>query len=368
MKAQLKAILPGFVILAVSLSFPSWVNASAKFSIYETKWISIGAGLRTSFSAVEDAAPSGSDYSTDFELENIRLYLNGQVHKFIKFEFNTERQPGDDIRVLDAIAKFEFADLFNIWGGRLLPPSDRSNLDGPFYLNAFDFPFVQAYPATFAGRDDGAAVWGQIGGGKFKYQIGLFEGRDGGSNQDDSLLFAGRLTVNLWDPEPGYYNSSTYYGDKDVLALGLVGMHQEDGAGTAQRQGDFTGWNVDFLLEKNLDKFGVVTLEAAYYDYDLDGVADGSLIDGEAFFVLASYLFPQKVGWGRFEPLFRYQQFDRDDSNRVGQRGDRERYEVNLNYIIDGHNARVSLVFANEDTGPENEDINIFKIGVQIQL
>ncbi len=74
------------------------------------------------------------------------------------------------------------------------------------------------------------------------------------------------------------------------------------------------------------------------------------------------------MGWGRFEPLFRYQQFDRDDSNRARQRGDRERYEVNLNYIFDGHNARVSLVFANKDPGPENEDINIFKIGVQIQL
>lgn len=73
------------------------------------------------------------------------------------FEFNTEKDADDDIRVLDGIAKFQFNDLVNIRAGRLLPPSDRSNLSGPYYLNAVDYPFVQNYPAIFAGRDNGAA-------------------------------------------------------------------------------------------------------------------------------------------------------------------------------------------------------------------
>jgi hypothetical protein len=361
------------IILTMALSFPSLVKAGAKISIDDTKWVSIGAGLRTSFRATEDAASGGSDYSKDFEVDNIRLYLNGQVYKGIKFEFNTERDD-DSIRVLDAIGKLEFFDLLNIWGGRLLPPSDRSNLDGPFYLNAWDFPFVQAYPAVFAGRDDGVAVWGQIGGGRYKYQIGAFQGRDdasalgGDPNQDDNLLYAGRLTFNFWDPEPGYYNSSIYYGDKDVLALGLVAQYQSDGAGTAKRPGNFKGFNVDFLLEKNLGTYGVVNLEAAYYNYDLDDVPDATLIQGDSYFVLASYLFPNKIGWGRFEPLVRYQHFDRDDGNIEGQRGDRERYEVGVNYIIDGHNARLSTFWAHEDPGPTMKSRNIFLIGLQLQI
>ena len=54
------------------------VQAGATFKIDETKWISIGAGLRTSFSAREDAAGARSDkWSKDFRIDNLRLYING---------------------------------------------------------------------------------------------------------------------------------------------------------------------------------------------------------------------------------------------------------------------------------------------------
>jgi hypothetical protein len=73
--------------------------------------VSIGAGFRTSFTATEEAA-AGTKWSNDFSLDNMRLYLNAQIHEYIKLEFNTECQfcgsNGGDIKVLDAIGKFEF--------------------------------------------------------------------------------------------------------------------------------------------------------------------------------------------------------------------------------------------------------------------
>lgn len=338
------------------------VAHAAKFSIDDTKWISVGAGLRTSFNAFQNAAPDGKSYSKDFELDSIRLYLNGQIHKYIKFTFNTERQSEDNIRVLDGIAQFEFSDLVNVWAGRFLPPSDRSNLSGPYYLNTWNFPFVQNYPAIFAGRDDGAAFWGQIGGGQFKYQAGAFKGRKGGPNQSDNLLYAGRLTYNFWDPEPGYYNSSTYYGAKDILAIGLVGQFQKDGAGTEAAPGDFRGWNVDALMEKKLPGVGVVTLEGAYYSYNTDDKPDAVLIQGHGYFGLASYLFPEKIGIGQLQPNVRYERLDRDTG------GAHKRWDVGLNYVIDGHNARVSLIYGREDPGPGLNSFNSFQLGVQLQI
>lgn len=347
-------------------------HAGGTIKINDEKWVSIGAGLRTSFSSVEHAAPNGSDASKDFAIDNIRLYVNGQVTNNIQLEFNTERDASnnDAVRVLDAVAKIGFDGLFNVWMGRFLPPSDRSNLDGPFYLNIYDFPFVQAYPAIFAGRDDGAALWGQTGGGKFKYQIGAFQGRNGvgTSNTSDNLLYAARLTYNFWDPEPGYYNSSTYYGAKDILALGVAAMSQNDGAGTPAAKGDFTGWNIDALLEKKLADDGVATLEGAYYHYDLGGIVDATLTQGKSYFVLASYLFPQKVGMGRFQPQLRYQNFDRDASNAVGNRGTHSRTDVGVSYIIDGHNARMSLIYANEDPGPGASSFSSVRLGLQLQI
>jgi hypothetical protein len=350
------------------------VHAGGTIAIDDTKWVSVGAGLRTSFNAVEDAAPSGDDYSKDFQLDSVRLYINGQIHENIKFTFNTERQDNgsgdDDIRSLDVIAQFEFMPTFNVWAGRFLPPSDRINLDGPYYLTSWNFPLVQAYPSIFAGRDDGVAIWGDtaFGDTQFKYQVGASQGcADNGScntgaNDEDNLLYSGRFTLNFWDAEPGYYNSSTYYGGKDILSLGLVVQSQSDAVGTVANQADFLGWNVDGLMEKKLGNDGVVTLEGAYYDFDLDDAAvTGSLIEGSSYFAQAAYLFPQQFAIGKFQPYLQISNLDPDNGSEV------DKWEAGVNYVIDGHNARISAVVGNIDPDGAN-DTNFFTMGVQLQI
>ncbi|MFQ5717144.1 MAG: hypothetical protein ACE5GQ_08590, partial [Nitrospinales bacterium] len=176
------------------------------------------------------------------------------------------------------------------------------------------------------------------------------------------------------DPEPAiYYNQSTYYGAKDILSVGLVFMQQSNGVGTAINQGDFTGYSADFLLEKKLGGMGTVTLEAAGYDYETDEKNDSafsgfSLTGGSSFFVLASYLLPSKLGWGRLQPHIRYQSFNRDSTNGIGNTGVRKKIEGGVNYIIDGHNARLALILGNEEPGPGLENIQSVKLGVQLQL
>ncbi len=358
-------VFSGLLVFVLILLLPkSWAQVGAKVDVDKDRWISIGGGLRTSFESVEDGAPNKQNRSNTFDFESFRLYINSQVYKGIQFEFNTQGDAGDNVRVLDAIAKIDFTNSFNIWAGRMTTPTGRSNLSGPYFLNVFDFPFAEAYPNLIVGRDEGAVFWGVVDKGRLKYQLGLFEGKTGGSNQGDSLLYSGRLTYNFWDPEPSiYYNSSTYYGAMDVLAVGLVGMFQEDGAGTSASQGDFLGWNVDLLMEKKLGNGGVATLEAAYYKYDLEDTSDSALVQGDSYFVTVAYLFSKKTGWGQFQPFSRLQSFDRAESNITGSRGTRDRYDVGLNYIISGHNARISLFYANEDPG-----VDIFKIGFQLQL
>jgi len=370
MSFTLRPLVLATAIAAASSTFlmPA-AYAGGTIKIDDTKWISVGAGLRTSFNSVEDGAPNGDDRSKDFQLDSVRLYVNGQIHKNIKLEFNTERQDDgggdDDVRVLDALAKVEFNELVNVWGGRFLPPSDRSNLDGPYYLNAWNFPIAQAYPAIFAGRDEGAAIWGQVNGGQFKYQLGTFQGTEGGPNDEDNLLYAGRVTYNFWDPEPGYYNSSTYYGGKEILAIGLVYQAQSDGTGTAADQGDFSGWSIDGLLETKVGD-GVLNGEFAYYDYDHDDKLPAFGYQGEGYFVLGSYLFPNKIGIGQLQPMLRYQNVDVDNGGP-----ETDIVELGLNYIIDGHNARVSFVYGDAEVdlaGGGDADADFFQIGVQLQI
>ena len=366
------------VFLFGGLTFPAYgLEMGSIFENMKTdddkRWFKIGLGLRTSY-GVDVTEPGMS-------LDNMRLYTLAKVAKNITVEFNTELTNGNSsgsrdsdqaIRVLDAIAQFSLPAGFTMWAGRFLPPSDRFNLDGPYFLNAYNFPMVQAYPALENGRDNGVAIMKEYGGGRFKWSYGMFEGRtsdtNGGSNPDlgDNALHAFRATYNFWDPEPGYYTTSSYYGAKDVLAVAFVYHREDDGAGTSTTVGDFTGWNVDALMEKKLSNGGVVNLEGAYFDYDLDDKEDSSLTQGEAYLVLASYLLPDPVGVGKLQPYVRYQHFARDTTNRAAARGNRSVTEGGVNYIISGANAKICAFYAGDRTGGVTDDT--FQIGMQFQL
>lgn len=266
--------------------------------------------------------------------------------------------------VLDAIAKGTHGEGAHFWIGRMLPPSDRANLSGPYFQNAWGFPGVAwQFPNIYAGRDNGVAYWGQYDGGKFKWQLGAFEGRQGTFNPNGKLLYAGRLTLNLWDPEPGYYNSSTYYGAKDILAIGLVGQSQADGGGTATSTGNFDAFSIDVLMEKNVgDDGGVVSIEGAYYSYT-GGMA---YTNGTGFWVLGSFLVAKDIDLGsmsfQMQPHVRYQAFDGDPVWT-----DTEVAEFGVAMISDGHNSRMTMTYGKKwDEGQPYDDS--FTIGAQTQF
>ena len=126
--------------------------------------VTVGAGLRTSYVHTE---PDGGNSTDQFQLNDVRLYVNGPVTDKIKFMFNTDYDGATNhVGVLDAVARFEFSRKFNIWAGRFLPPSDRANLYGPFYAHhwaVYTDGIQDGYPSVFQGRDNGVAYWGDFG-------------------------------------------------------------------------------------------------------------------------------------------------------------------------------------------------------------
>lgn len=387
-------------ITAAATIYTPLSEAGATFKIDDTKWVSIGAGLRTSFRTVEEAANSGK-WTNDFNLDNIRLYLNAQLHEYIKLEFNTDCQTcgdGGEVRVLDAIGKFEFNPMINVWAGRMLVPAERREMNGPFYsaiYNIFatgtpfepaDFNLTIKSDGTSAGsfgRDDGATVWGSFMEGRLQYAVGFFRGLRNGANADDNILYAQRVAYNFWDVEknPGYYTSGTYYGSGgDILTLGISNQYQEDGAGISSDSGDFRGTAVDVLLEKVLGNGGVVTVNGEYKNYAIssgysqasrDAGGGFAMFEGDAFDLSAMYLLPQKVAIGQFQPYVRYVNVMPDGS------ADRDVYEAGVNYIIDGHNALISLSWQYGDlmtkgldysTSASGDDVHAITLGLQLQI
>ncbi|MAY38999.1 MULTISPECIES: hypothetical protein [Spongiibacter] len=356
-------------------------HAGIKVDIGDDSYLTLGAGLRAAATFTEDAAPSGDAYGKDFDIQNIRIYLGGQLNKTIGFTLNTDEIFGDGpVDVLDAIARFEFSPGVNVWIGRMLTPADRIEMNGPFYGLTWNqytqplYPSDQGGMAGTYGRDDGVTFWGAQG--KFQYALGVFDGLQGASNVDDELLFAGRFAYNFLNMEanPGYYTSGTYYGSLgNILTLAASFQSQSGGSGSATESGDFSGYTIDLLSETVLDGGGVVTVDAEYKSFEADyTVATPTavpadcfcLFDGESAYVTVAYLIPGGET-GRFQPYLRHV------SNEPSDADSSELTELGVNYIIDGHNARLNLNYNSGDaniSGYAGPDRDSLSFGVQLQL
>ncbi len=157
-----------------------------------------------------------------FSLNDARIYISGSATENFSFMFNTDyNSTTNKIDVLDAVARFAASPKFNIWAGRFLPPSDRANLYGPYYSHhwaVYTDGIQNGHPFVFQGRDNGVVYWGDFN--KIKISVGAF---DGGSlpTGNTEVLGAARIQIDFWDAEGGYYLNGTYYGDKNLLALGV---------------------------------------------------------------------------------------------------------------------------------------------------
>jgi len=379
---QSSKLLLGSVLLATATT----AMAGGTIKLGDNKSISVGVGLRAAFTATEDAAPSGDAYSKDFNIQNARIYLSGQLDKDFKFTFNTDEIWGQ-MDVLDAIIQYEPSKEFNIWMGRMLTPADRIEMNGPFYglswhqytvplMPSDNDPMHEARAGKY-GRDDGITVWGTID--KFQYAVGAFDGvdYDGGPNVDDSLLFAGRFAYNFLNMEdnPAYYTSSTYYGGLgDIFTIGISAQQQTDGAGVQGDSADFMAAAIDVLFEKPIGNGNVVTIEGEYKAMDADlsaaAIANGDsfvLFDGTTMFATVAYLHGSPVGKGKLQPYVRMTQTE-PSSDTIDSS---DLLEIGVNYVISGHNLRFNANITDGDANPSGNpgtDAKTFSFGMQQQF
>jgi len=357
----------------------------------EDKYISLGMGIRTSFTSGEDRSASGAQWDNTFAVDNARVYINGGIHKYVKFTFNTECfncsvnggagfNGNSNMGLIDAIGKFEFSRTINFWVGRTLVPTERGELNGPFYHQVYDgfrTPFNQSDisggfgrgGAGAFGRDNGVVFFGKVdpGGTHVLYALSVFTGLQSsagvGPNQRSTLKYAGRLQWNLLADEqannPGYYTAGGYYGDYgDVLALAVSGEYQNQGVGSFANPSPYKTFIADILYEKVLTDKGVFTFNAEYKRYWTQKLAAYNdadcfcMFNGTSFTTYALYLFPQEIGIGRFQPYARYTYINSVYQDGGGQ----DEYEAGLNYVISGFNARLSAYWRQDsgNAGPRN--------------
>jgi len=249
--------------------------------------------------------------------------------------------------------------------GRFLPPSDRANLYGPFYDHhwaVYSDGIQDGYPFVFQGRDNGVAYWGDFG--KLKVSGGGFDGASATGNKN--VIGAARVQIDLWEPEKGYYLNGTYYGGKNLFAIGAAVQAQ---SALVAGQPVNKATSADLLIERKLPDGSVVTFESEFANYDRLGGYDSHYTSNKGGYVLGAYLFPKPVGPGKFEILGKYAKarFSRGltatDTNY-----NQKTSEVNFNYVIKDFNARIMSFYQKTNFSAVNNNSWRMGVGMQIQM
>jgi hypothetical protein len=348
------------------------------------KKINVGVAMRVG-GAFHSATDSASLSDTSLDEIYVEPRFSGDIAPMFAWQANfqgaipTGGMPGSNgsgvggvsASILDLIAKFEPAAAFHLWAGRMLVPSDRSNFSGPWFMSPWKYPGL--YPSALVGangpvgpkegpqgRNNGATVWGEFLGAKLKYYAGVFDLNDAAV----SPLFTGRVNICLLGSESGFYHSSTYYGAQDIVAVGLGVQYQKNGEtdATGVPIGNLSNQMADVLAEKNFGAGGVGTLEGQYYHFDANNVFGRK----HAFYVLASWLTPQKIGVGKLQPLLRLQMATGQPAPAGMTNPDWKMYEGYLTYVIDDYFLRVAAGFSHGDVGT-TPNSNAVYLGVQMQ-
>ena len=370
-------------------------SAGTTFDMGDGKSLNLGATFRTSYTASEFGAPNGKDWGGEFKLNMARLDMKGTVSETVGFKMSTrcigcvfgrsrvEPSGGSGrMSIVDGYLTLKIGDGLNVWVGRHLVPSTRTDMDGPdsaITFKAFTMPAIPADRdgvAGILGRDEGATLWGR--GGRVHYSVGIFDGLNVAPNYEDAPLVAGRLTFDLLNVPSNfaYFSEGTYYGAHGrVFTVGAAGQQQTNGAGISTAPKDYALLSADAFFETVFENGGVVNAMAEYRSMSggttaafMHNPTCHCLFDGDAFVTSVSYLTASNFGHGRLQPYLRYQAHkpsgsDFDDTSRM---------EAGVNWLIEQHRFKVYALVANGNTsslGYSTADKQTeFLVAIQLQL
>lgn len=314
----------------------------------------------------EDAAPDGESYSLDFPLRQARIYMTGQVTKLLKFGTNFDFGVGKwdggirthDGLVRDFLMNLDVINEFKVQGGLYRIPFSRESLTDTYQFILVHGPFSAGGNQATTGdyRHLGLTAWGNIAGGLVQYRLGAYDGdlrtaQMIENDLKDSPQLVARLSVSILDKENGYVYPQTYLGKKRIATLGFgyTFKKYDSAPKEAVAETTYNAVTFDGFAEYPVAG-GALTGEAAYFNCDRGDVKDPKT---KAFYIIAGYLLPWKIGIGQPGVAARYEYSNRDGTITGG---DFKAWAFGLNYYIQEHNAKGMLEYQKKDYDAEGNN------------
>jgi hypothetical protein len=401
----LSGVLVGILLVCSSASW-----AGVKLQIDQDSNLELGFRLQTQFlSSTNSQADAGNDHEEKFLLRRARIRLGGSVTKWVKFfiqvgsDSEADGSVGD-AKVIDGFINLHLLDQAQIIMGEYIAPAGRQHLTSSAAMMAIDRPGITNYNLTWGldggavfntavledgnldlsgdgnvNRDIGATLFGSTSFTETfhaKYYVGGYTGIQYMNNAEDKERVTARVQLNFFDPEPGYYNLSTYLGAKKTVAIGASFDHQQRIA-----RDTVTDDNINYIYY-SIDAFadipvgpGSTTFEAGYSNLDLgDSTAlrdsasgppkNTKETEGEGLYVQSGYYLEDL----NLQPWALFECWDSDASDDVGSWS---AWRVGVSYFIKGHNANIKVGFeqfraAEKIGGAADKNIESFLIGFYV--
>lgn len=360
---------------ALVLLAPLAAQAGAVVKINEDTKIDIGLRLNTQLIFRQDDLRDAGDYEwrKDFNIRRARLRFRADMTKyintFIQTDFEELGGTAGDARIIDAYILLKPHKLAHFYVGENMVAAIRQEVSSSATHMAIDRPGLAYKSVSWGGRskfvftnetfgesnarlpgrvnvrDLGLTLFGNTSPTEMvhlKYYLGVYDGAQ--TADRDNLRLTARAQVNFFDPESGYYNDSTYLGEKKTIGIGASYDLQD----AVARDAD-TGNRVDYRLY-SADAFaelpmgpGSLSAEVGFVSLDLggggamerqDGTALGnaSQAQGNGFFAQAGFYLKDL----KLQPWLNYEQWKSDADD---DRGSYTAFRGGVNYYLRGENA-----------------------------
>jgi hypothetical protein len=326
------ALLVALVLLAVQ------PRARAQAVITAGDDISIRLGVLGQFWADSITDPLADSRTNNLFVRRIRLITGGQVAKHVSFFVETDapnlgrtangKNIAPGLIVQDAFASFSPSDAFTVDAGLMFVPFSRNSLQSAASLLPVDYgayTFAQsAATQSSTGRDTGFQARGYLVHNHVEYRIGAFQGaRDPASH--NGFRYAGRVQLNLLDPEVGFFYTGTYLGKKRVLAV----------AGAFDSQQAYHAYDADAFLDLPL-VLGALTAQVAYNRFNGNTFFRTLPLQNTWLAEVGVLLRPVRV-----TPFVQWTNRNLSDTSI----SDEHRFSVGAAYWWAGHNANVKAAY-----------------------
>ena len=384
-KVQRKHWLLGGILVALT---PSFASAGISLQIGDEGSMNIDYAVQIWSQARSFSSPTNSGSSFDTFLRRNRVTFSGQYNDMIGYyaqlEAGGDSRNGVDDRPIfwrDAYLTLDYSDGVRFIAGRFKNTFSRENLEACFEPLTIDRAESIAYTPFGGTRDTGYAIWGNLADAAFQYRFMLADGREGEGNNvpKDTPRYTARVHWSPMDPEYDYGYRGSYLVTSQIFTIGLSYDYQPNVAYADFTNKtdivDYKAFTADVFWEQPTST-GVYTLSAAYFDYDTGNAInkdpDPTLPVNsqlEAMYAKGAYMLPGKVGIGRLQVYFR---FEDSDYALVAPNLDRTWAGGGANYYINGQRLRVTAEFASitfDEEDPTNaslQDYTQFTTSLQL--